>query len=90
MSLNCGYLKSVLIYLSKKMLQITSKIIFTYFWIIDVLITNLFQICLKLKLWTNLYNTIATIFLILMDVTYYVWHCTTRTGLKSKLCMIIT
>ncbi len=59
-------LKGVFMYLPKNYFvsQKTPQFISTFFWIIDVPTSNLSNICLGLNPWTNLYNTIATIFLI--------------------------
>jgi hypothetical protein len=56
----------MLMYLPKSLflLQRTSQIISTYMCIVDVPTLNMFDICLGLNSWTNLYNTTIKIFLI--------------------------
>ncbi len=66
MTLNGCIFKNMFIYLPKSLplSQTISQTISTYFWMVGAPTSNLFNICLKLKPWINLYNTIATTFLI--------------------------
>jgi hypothetical protein len=65
MTFNNHFAKGVLMYLSR-ILSITKNIttISMYSQIVDAPTSNLFHICLKLKSWSNIHNTIAIIFLI--------------------------
>jgi len=56
----------MLMYLPKSLflLQRTPQIISTYLCIVDVPTLNMFDICLGLNSWTNMYNTTIKIFLI--------------------------